>query len=200
MRASRFAQPITILTIENKTDSFYKPIVTAFITLGGYARPLKFKDIYEQVCLNLGSKPSDAKHGIAPCPITGRVMNHKGRIRSWIEERSPCSRQHYFRAGKVAVWKPNKCPLLFINNKLGRMNQECNWQPYNRVTGDGWLFNPPAANQYPLPSYETIIAAAAMYRRKGMQGMNRVQYALSVVNTTTIVNPTSMQFKTYNSP
>ena len=150
-------------------DKFHHAIVGAVKSLSG---SWSFKEIYEPVCKALGATDSQAKEGCAPCPYKGLIKNMKGLIRSWIEERCPHSRQYYFRAGRLTSWRGSQ-PLLFVNPGLGASNTEVAWTPYKRVRGNGWAFNPDAANLVQQPSQETLNAAAALYKKRGMQGKNR---------------------------
>jgi hypothetical protein len=134
-------------------------------------RLFSFKDIYMNACLNLGSSMSDALHGRAPCPKKcNTILDIKGRIRSWIEEHSPHSRQHYFRAGKRTSWKDGERPLLFVNEGLKRSNDAANWEPYRAVRGTKWEYNPTQAALSTMPSEEVLAAASLLYKKKGMRG------------------------------
>ena len=162
-------------------DRFFLPIIKAFQKLQKLHDRLQFRQIYMQVCLNLGAAPDRAALGFAPCPYKGGEKNMKGLIRSWVEERSPHSRQHYFRGGRRANWRAHERPLLFVNPVLGENNAANAWQPHTRVRGAGWQFNPEAAQVVTLPSNEMLNAAALLYGNKqGMQGRGRVTHACDV--------------------
>ena len=170
---------ITKSSVPWNTDHFFIPVTSAFTSMGSYyVRP---KSLYNQVCLNLGARPADAERGYAPCPYkTGtyeqRLMNMEGRIRSWIEERSPHSRQHYFCAGKRANWKPDSRPLLFLNPVLGKANNDVAWAPYTYARGGGWAYDPEQAKKELQPSDEILNAAAALYKKTGMRGKGRTVF------------------------
>ncbi len=148
-------------------DRYHDAIVGAF---RGRTGPVRFKQIYSAICLALGATPEEAEKGFAPCPYTGQLKNHEGLIRSWIEERSPHSRQYYFKAGKRTKWREGQRPLLFINPFLGEANNRVNWMPYHHVRGAGWSFDPTAALNWPRPSEEVLNNASAAYRKQGMRG------------------------------
>jgi hypothetical protein len=122
---------------------------------------------------------------MAPCPYTHELKDIKGVVRSWIEERSPHSRQHYFRNGKRIHWNDaNPRELLFVNPVLGEKNNAVAWRPYNTVRGGGWSFNPAAANAYVKPSEETLVVASGLYRRIGVRGAgNQTKTARDIVTT-----------------
>lgn len=170
-----------ITLVEDKKDRYRDAITNAFISLGATmtGKGIQPKQLYKTVCLNLGATEAQAIKGMAPCPYTGCEKNIKGVIRSWIEERSPCSRQHYFRGGIIANWKDGDRPLLFVNNKLGKMNASFEWKPYgvdgkrNSVRGDGWIYDPIKAMEFKQPSLVVLKAAESMYKKQGMQGTNR---------------------------
>jgi hypothetical protein len=187
---------MSILLATSKKDRYHDAIISAFTTLHRHYEKLKFKEIYYHVCLNLGASDEQAKSGLAICPYTSQVKCHKGLIRSWIEERSPHSRQHYFRAGKRVFWKQGDRPLLFINEGLAEQNEKVAWEPYKTVRGDGWIFNPIKPNKYTKPSEEILMAAANKYLKVGMRGAART---IAYTNTTTqyIVNPTSVTVHTF---
>jgi len=166
--------------ITHYVDKYYKAIVMAFQKVHLTKASLQFKDIYEQVCLNLGAPPERAALGFATCPYKGIEKNMMGLIRSWVEERSPHSRQYYFRAGTRKVWRQNERPLLFTNTVLGAKNNACDWRPYSHVRGGGWTFDPVAAAAAEQPSVLTLETAAALYKRKGMQGRARIASAAIV--------------------
>jgi hypothetical protein len=176
-------QEISITSTPWTTDKFFVPVTSAFTSMASYyVRP---KSVYTQVCINLGATPSDAQRGYAPCPYkTGtyeqRLMNMEGRIRSWIEERSPHSRQHYFCAGKRASWKPNSRPLLFLNPVLGKANKDAAWAPYTYARGGGWAYDPEQAKKEIKPSEDILNAAAALYKKKGMRGQGRKVFKANV--------------------
>jgi len=151
------------------TDKFYNAIVSVVKSMKG---SWSFKELYEPICRALGATDSDAKQGCAPCPYKGLTKDMKGLIRSWIEERCPDSRQYYFRAGRLTSWRGSQ-PLLFVNPGLGMNNRKVAWAPYNHVRGMGWAFNPDAAKAVEQPSQEILNAAAALYKKRGMQGKNR---------------------------
>jgi hypothetical protein len=183
--------------IEVKKDRFEDAIINAFKSLEATTsgKGVQPKQYYKQVCLNLGATEDQAMEGDAPCPYNGNIKNMRGLIRSWIEERSPCSRQHYFRGGNITNWKDGERPLLFINNKLGKMNEEFEWKPYgvdgkaNSARGDGWIYHPIKAMQFKQPSLVVLQAAVSMYKKKGMQGRNRSRITKDTI-THVFINPT----------
>jgi hypothetical protein len=156
--------------ISSNQDRYHAAIVDAAATL----KQFNFKDLYPLVCKNLGATEEQINKGIAPCPYTGELKDCaklKGLIRSWVEERSPHSRQYYFRGGKRAVWTAkNPRPLLFVNEKLGAVNAANEWMPYTTARGDFWEFNPDRANSVIQPTDEMLDIAAAAYKKKGMRG------------------------------
>jgi hypothetical protein len=176
-RAGQLTVSLVETTAMYLTDRYCAPILKAFMALPPNSQ---FKAVYPLVCLNLGATPEQAAKGIALCPEKGVLMDIKGKIRSWVEERSPHSRQHYFRGGRIATWGPNARPLLFVNPVLGENNAAGQWHPYIRVRGRGWSFDPSAAEAAPQPSVAVQQAAAALYRKRGMQGRGRVAHAMNV--------------------
>jgi len=156
-----------------QTDRFFVPITTAAASM---PPNWQFKNLYRDVCINLGATPEEAAKGVAPCPYnTGVRKDMRGLIRSWVEERSPHSRQYYFRAGSRSTFdtKPNLRPMLFVNPVLGEVNNSVQWAPYKAVRGGGWTYDPEAAEEAEKPSQEVLNSAAALYLKKGMQGQNR---------------------------
>lgn len=158
-------------------DRYYDAIVGAFKAQNG---PVRFCWIYPEICRRLGATEEDALRGFAPCPYSNAIIDQKGRIRSWVEERSPHSRQYYFRAGKRTNWKAGDRPLLFINPILGEMNNNNDWMPYTHARGAGWSFNPVEANLWLQPSDEILDRAASAYRRQGMRGAVRTNLIQNV--------------------
>jgi hypothetical protein len=177
-----------------QTDRFFVPITTAAASM---PPNWPFKKLYKAVCLNLGATPEEAAKGIAPCPYnTGVRKDMRGLIRSWVEERSPHSRQRYFRAGSRSGFdaKPNLRPLLFVNPVLGEVNNSVHWAPYTPVRGGGWTYNPEAAEAAEKPSEEDLNAAAALYLKKGMQGQNRTVSKADVKITNALYTVTGSVF------
>jgi hypothetical protein len=175
------ADLVTVKVTEFK-DRYENAIISAVKDRGTF----QFKDIYYDVCINLGSTHELALLGKAPCPYTHELKDIKGFVRSWIEERSPHSRQHYFRNGKRVRWDAtNPRNLLFVNPVLGTKNDAVAWMPYNTVRGGGWSYNPKAANTYVKPSDEILTLAASMYRRTGVRGAGKQTKAVRDVVTTT---------------
>jgi len=152
------------------TDKYHAAITKVAEQLGSFT----FSQIYYPVCIELGATPQQAAQCLAPCPKNGNLMNQGGRIRSWVEEHSPHSRQHYFRAGRLVAWKPNTRPLLFVNEVLGQKNAALEWKPYGYARGHLWSYNPEAAEEVEKPSQAILEAAAALYKKKGMRGSNHV--------------------------
>jgi hypothetical protein len=161
-------------------DRFFVPIIKAFEKLQKEQASLRFKEVYKQICLNLGAPPERAALGFAPCPYKGTEKNMMGLIRSWVEERSPHSRQHYFRGGNITAWRPYERPLLFVNPVLGQNNSANAWRPHTHARGRGWQFNPDAAEASTMPTIDVLNAAALLYVKKGMQGRGRVKHARDV--------------------
>ena len=159
-------------------DRYHDAIVGAFLAQSG---PVRFCDIYAEVCRRLGATEDDAVLGIAPCPYSHERKDHRGIIRSWVEERSPHSRQHYFRGGKRVFWRQGERPLLFVNPFLGECNNRNNWMPYTHARGAGWSFNPTEALNWSKPSDEVLDIAAAAYRKRGMRGYTRTKAVPNVV-------------------
>ena len=163
-------------------DEYYEAIIETVCEITDNGRKaFQFKDIYKGVCLKLGATEEQAEEGIAYCPYKHKLKNMCGLIRSWIEERSPHSRQYYFRNGKRAYWKFGARPLLFVNNGLGQKNNECNWMPGNHVRGNGWYYNPNAAKRAVQPSESTLNTAAAAYKKTGQRGSNHTVSAATTV-------------------
>lgn len=153
------------------SDRYFIPITQAFKTLHALGRAkIQFKDIYPLVCKNLGATDGQANLGQAPCPYKGIVRDIKGLIRSWVEERSPCSRQYYWRNGKRVHWSFDQRPLLFVNEGLGQKNNEKNWMPYSHVRGNGWIFDPEAAEAWHQPSELVLYAATQAIQKQGCRG------------------------------
>ena len=105
--------------------------------------------------------------GICPAkkkPISKTSM--AGRVRSWIEERSASSRQHYFRGGVLQSdgWRPN----LFFNPKLSANNLAGKFKPYKHVIGAKWYVT--ACPIDLIPERTMLEEAERDYRRVGMQG------------------------------
>ena len=175
--------------IETKQDKYHNAIVSAFKKHADTTdKPAQFKDIYYTVCKNLEASDADASKGIAPCPYTGQKKDIKGLIRSWVEERSPHSRQYYWRGGKRVIWTEEQRPLLFVNWGLAKANAEKKWMPYNHVRGNGWILDPMAAKKWVQPSDEILRLATAAYRKTGMQGSPRTPSAPTVIIRRRVVN------------
>lgn len=154
-------------------DRYYDAIVESALKwqANNPGRSFRFKHIYHMVCTRLGATIPQAMRGLAPDPYSGEIKDMRGLIRSWIEERSPHSRQHYFRGGRRmrAGWRPQ----LFVNWGLGEANTTGAWMPYRTVRGDGWTFNPAAAASWAGPTNDVLVAAEAQIQRKGMRGHPR---------------------------
>lgn len=159
-------------------DRYHDAIVGAFLER---KNPTRFCDIYPDICRRLGATKEDAVQGIAPCPYSQERKDHRGLIRSWVEERSPHSRQRYFRGGKRVIWKQGERPLLFINPKLGEMNEKNEWMPYTHARGLGWSFNPTEALNWSEPASDILETAANAYRKKGMRGSVRTKATSNIV-------------------
>jgi hypothetical protein len=147
-----------------------------------------FKDLVFPVSMILGAdSEEDALKGKTYHPYSGKPITHvEGWIATWIEERSPDSRQRYFCAGSRI--RSNK-PLLFVNDGLYRANTTCAWQPYNYVRGGRWLYNPAAALNRVQPTEEVLEVAAAMYRKKGMRGAkNRTAVTVDYVESRRVLS------------
>ncbi len=140
------------------------------------------------VCIELGSSEDEAMAGISYHPYSGKqITNTQGWIATWIEERSPDSRQRYFCAGKR--WTATNRPLLFVNDGLYEKNTSCNWVPYTHVRGTMWRFDPAAAQARPQPDEDTLNAAALLYRKQGMRGArNRVPCTQDFAGTERVAN------------
>jgi len=171
-------------------DAYFKPIVNAILAIQRETgnQMWRFRDIYSRVCLNLGATEAQAATGVAPCPYTGYVKNMKGLIRSWVEERSPDSRQYYFKQNRRKYWRPDERLLLFVNPGLRQSNTNVHWMPYNHTRGKGWILNPSAANAVIKPSENILNNAVAAYRpRYGMRGAgNQVKNVPCVVVSTSL--------------
>lgn len=169
----------TFTEVEKTTqDRYHDAIVAAFESSD---KPVKFRDIYHLVCLNLGATPEEASKGIATCPYEDTKKDIRGLVRSWVEERSPHSRQHYFRGGKRVRWSTDQRPLLFVNWGLAKANTQNLWMPYNHVRGDGWILDPNAAEAWVKPDETILEAAAKAYNKVGMQGCSRTANVHDIV-------------------
>ena len=152
-------------------DRYEDAILGAFKFLGAESTPVTFNMVYPLVCRALGADEESAENGIAPDPYNpGSLKDIRGLIRSWVEERCPHSRQHYFRGGVRARWLPGQRSMLFVNYGLAHANEAVAWAPYQFVRGDGWMLDPETATAYQKPSDEGLDAAAAQYKKRGMQG------------------------------
>lgn len=170
---------------KSKQDRYHDAIVAAFEShFATTDKPAKFKDIYYLVCLNLGATAEEASKGIAICPYEDVKKDIRGLVRSWVEERSPHSRQHYFRGGKRVSWTTEQRPLLFVNWGLAKANTQNEWMPYNRVRGDGWILDPKAAEKWVKPDETILEAAAKAYKKVGMQGCPRTANVQDIVKVT----------------
>lgn len=140
------------------------------------------------VCIELGSTEDEAKSGITYHPYSGKqITNTLGWIATWIEERSPDSRQRYFCAGKR--WAATNRPLLFVNDGLYEKNTACNWCPYTHVRGTIWRMDSAAAEARQQPDEETLNAAALLYKKQGMRGArNRIPCTQNFAVTERIAN------------
>ena len=103
------------------------------------------------------------------CPAKNKPINKAamaGRIRSWIEERSGSSRQHYFRGGTLRVegWRPN----LFYNPLLSDANSSHDFMPYKHVRGSSWYLKSTPGEL--IPSRKLLLLAEREIECKGMQG------------------------------
>ena len=168
-----------------KIDRYRTPIIKAVRhaqAINGGAGA-SFKNIYKFVCRDLGATEEQAIVGNAPCPYTGILKDQKGRIRSWIEEHSPHSRQYYFRAGRRTNWRGDRSRLLFTNVLLGEKNNAGGWQPYRAVRGNGWCLDPIAAQSWVQPSEDVLMIAESMYKKKGMQGSPRTPFKQDVIHS-----------------
>lgn len=170
--------------IETRKDRYHDAIVESFNMFPG--RSVQFSEIYYHICIRLGASHEDALKGITICPYTCTKKDIRGLIRSWVEERSPHSRQYYWRGG--VRWN-NKNPLLFVNDGLAEKNEACNWMPYNHVRGNGWRYDPAAARAYIQPSEDILSAATAAYRKTGMQGKSHTASSSDQVSSVRVVNP-----------
>jgi hypothetical protein len=147
----------------------------------------RFQELVHDVCLVLGAEADQAMDGIAYHPYTGKMItNVQGWIATWIEERSPDSRQRYFVAGKR--YNSTK-PLLFVNDKLYEANMRCEWRPYSYVRGGLWRFDPAAAQNRPQPDEDSLNAAELLYRKQGMRGAkNRTAVTRDIAGTERVPN------------
>jgi len=150
-------------------DRYFNAITEAAYQLSEFS----FKELYGQVCLNLGATAEQAARGHAPDPYgrcAGTTKDIRGLIRSWVEERSPHSMQHYFCNGKRKRWAPGERPLLFINPGLAAANSKVEWKPYNHVRGTKWSLNKEAATAYIQPSESILNTAESLYKKQGRRG------------------------------
>ena len=147
----------------------------------------QFSHLIYSVCKILGASEDQAIAGVTYHPYTGKLIkNTIGWIATWIEERSPDSRQRYFMAGK----RYNSTrPLLFVNDKLFEANTKCEWRPYSYVRGDVWRYDPAAAQARVQPEENTLAAAALLYRKQGMRGAkNRTVVTQDIAGTERVPN------------
>lgn len=160
------------------TDRYEKAILDAAAEL----KTFHFKNLYASVCLRLGATDEQASKGLCPNPYKPeQIKDIRGFVRSWVEERSPHSRQHYFRAGKRTAWLPGERPLLFVNARLFQENTQHAWAPYTHVRGDVWSYDPEAAQASPRPDEAILHAAETLYRKRGMQGRREVLGETAVI-------------------
>ena len=143
--------------------------------------PLGFSlgDLVFPVSMILGADSEEAAlKGKTYHPYTGKPIDSvQGWIATWVEERSPDSRQRYFCAGKRCT-QTNK-PLLFVNDGLFAANTANAWQPYKYVRGSRWFYDPAKARDRIQPTEEVLEAAAALYKKQGMRGA-KVRTAVTV--------------------
>jgi hypothetical protein len=179
-------------TNPSNQDRYHAAIVRAAAAL----KQFHFKDLYPLVCKNLGATEEQARNGVAPCPYSGELKDStklKGLIRSWVEERSPHSRQHYFLGGRRKIWTAkNPRPLLFVNEKLGAVNAANEWMPYTTARGEIWVFSPDLANSAVKPTEAVLNAAAAAYKKHGMRGATRTVSAADITVVSRTINPTKV--------
>lgn len=111
----------------------------------------QFKDLCHIVAMLFGAETEeDAHHGVCFHPYTKRQINKNlgAGIATWIEERSPHSRQRYWFANRRVYWTEKQRPLLFINPGLAEANAAKGWRPYSYVRGNGWYLNPVEAKRW----------------------------------------------------
>jgi hypothetical protein len=166
---------VTYCTPEHTKDWLYDPLLKAVASIGGYW--LKWSTLYDAIKEVLDTSETQRMRGVVGLPDGREITetNFRGMVRSWVEERSPYSRQHYFRAGKRTKWTEYQRPKLFVNVGLGRANEMCDWKPYRAARGDGWILYPKMASEYSGPSEEQLVKAERLYLKKGMRGSNRVK-------------------------
>ena len=176
-------------------------ILASIHAIGCYdgVKHFQFKDILYHVALALGADDdASALDGKCYHPYAGTrwTKNHLcGQVASWIEERSPHSRQRYWRGNKRITWTELQRPLLFTNPGLGEANDAVEWRPYEHVRGKGWYLHPDDAARWyseKRPSDKTLDLADKVLdnpppkkdgtlripRRGGMRG-SRTRHALA---------------------
>jgi len=145
-------------------------------------------ELYPYVALYLGAKESDvaAKKYICYHPVNGKQISDMGYIRTWIQERSPNSRQRYWRSN---ICSERPYALLFVNPELGEQNIAAGWQPGSRVRGGHWYLDPDRAlNWYTLykPTHGTLSAAdrhIVAAKRGCMRGTGHTKAPHCVIGT-----------------
>ncbi len=146
----------------------------------------QLRNLLYPVCRNLGASEDEALAGIAYHPYTGKPINVQGWVATWVEERSPDSRQRYFVAGSQYT---SKKPLLFVNDGLYETNTRNDWRPYTYTRGSLWRYDPAAAEARQQPDAEILQAAALEYRKKGMRGIrNRTAVTQDIAGTERVAN------------
>ena len=146
----------------------------------------KLQQLVYPVCIQLGSTEDEAIAGISYHPYNGKQINVQGWIATWIEERSPDSRQRYFVAGRR--YNSTK-PLLFTNDRLYEANASKEWRPYSHVRGGLWQMDSAAAEARAQPEEEILNAAALLYKKQGMRGAkNRTAVTQDLAGTERVPN------------
>jgi hypothetical protein len=146
------------------------------------------RELYPTIALYLGASDEDVKRKKYVCyhPVSGKKISDMGYVRTWIQERSPCSRQRYWRAN---IRSERKFDLLFINPVLGQHNIARNWMPGSQVRGDYWYFDPEEARRWYVmnkPSNAVLTHADASIdpaKRGRMQGTGHSSVPKCVIGT-----------------
>jgi hypothetical protein len=144
-----------LLSRDVKETKFLDIIVDGFNQSGG---TLKWDVLYNFVRV---------KYGGLIHYLTGKkiaLSTFTGKIRTFVEERSSDSRQHYFKSGTLQPrgWMPN----LFSNPELCAKNNLCKWKPYCHVGGRGiWSLGAGSGR----PNRMVLLIAESLYKKKGLR-------------------------------
>lgn len=170
-------------------DELYEPILKAILAIGGYWS--KWRPLYEQIKTQLGTTEEQRARRVVPHPNGTEISetNFRGLVRSWVEERSPYSRQYYFRNGLRTTWSEYERPKLFVNIGLGKANIRNHWMPYTYARGDAWILYPKMAALFEGPTQKQLTLAAAKYKRTGTRARRTRPIRTKIIGKGTIRYP-----------